>query len=1592
MGMGAIPCRYRLQAVREVLTHHAFALIDCHHSDITPRWLRQLPDELTVILVFAAEPNGRPAHRYIVCEEREPAIWFEQTKTLWAGQNVLLLRAGHHLPRYWWRRLADALHCAQDIGAALPLSNTCSALSPLAPGISSHLSADQLDSLIYQLAPMINVDTTVDSTTCVLVSHEVATVMRSQQCGFDEALSHTRSRAVICDHLYLPDPTQPLSGPPPDWDDEYRDSESPLASLRLKLTEALRCPPAPGYPGLDDMAVKLHVSHSWGGGVARWIADYVEADQHNYHLILSSHGDWHQKIHGIRYELRRAESGTLIDRWTLPVAIHSTTATDHHYGAILRHIIERYGVGQTLVSSLIGHTLEVLTTGIPTTWLLHDYFPACPALNMFYGEPCSSCDAERLSQCASDNPCYEWFIDKTADQWMVLRGQLNDKLSRGHLRIVAPTQHVLDRLSHLLPALSGASHTVIGHGISQQWAELKPLTPPPVPAPRERLRVVVPGRLSQGKGIRLLLHALEGLADFTEIYLVGCGKKGREFFGKNHVHIITDFEHHELPALLGQIRPHLAALLSTVPETFSYTLSELSLLGVPVVATRLGSFEERIQDGRNGLLIDPHPDALVAKLRWLHSNSEVLLEITSALAEMAVITTSQTLERYTQLQQPKRTTDTLPERRALTADDLTSIRLADNLMVAQRELNVTDSRLGEAERELTTRLEWARDLEGQLIQRTEWTKQLEQSLAGSQEELDSRLSWARKLERELEKRTEWAGELEGDLSKTRKDFEKSQRLIDKRTAWAQDLDLKRAELEIQVAQLKVDIAIEQNELVETKRELTEAELVVEQSAMNMTSLRQEIRAVDEARVNLQEQVAAQERQRLLAERERDQISSDFLEMETSTFWRITAPARHTITWLRRKKAGLGFRIRRLLSLLARARKSVQMRGISATARRIRTHFDRVQPISSTRPSPALLETEPLTLATSGKPLVSIVIPVFNQFDYTYAALRSIAEHDSGIAFEVIVVDDCSSDQTARRVPIISGLRSFRNDTNLGFVGSCNRGARMAKGEYLLFLNNDTTVTPGWLQALVDSFSRFPDTGLVGAKLVYPDGRLQEAGGIVFSDGSGWNYGRFEDPADTRFSYAREVDYCSGACIMLRRATFEELGGFDQRYAPAYYEDTDLAFQIRAIGQQVIYQPAATVIHYEGISCGTETDSGLKQYQVVNHKKFLSRWRESLLQQPTPGAEQIELAKEHRVRRRALVIDACTPMPDQDSGSVRMTYFMQILQQLGYKVTFFVENLAHHGHYTEALQASGVEMLYAPWMGTPEHFFESRGRDFELIVLSRHYVAKQFLNLIQQFSPKARVLFDTVDLHYLREQRQAALEGDRALAKTAERTKREELRVAKRCDVTLVVSPVEKIELATEIPKVPVVVVSNIHHVHGRRNPYSKRRDIMFVGGYQHPPNVDAVRYFVEQVFPKIRTQIPDIKFHVIGSRVPPEIEAMNGSGVVVHGFVEDLEPMIERCRIAVAPLRYGAGVKGKVNMSMSYGQPVVATSVAVEGMNAEHGVDVLIGDTADEFGAAVVRLYNDNKLWARLSRNSLKNVERYFSFEAAKKAIVTAIE
>lgn len=623
--------------------------------------------------------------------------------------------------------------------------------------------------------------------------------------------------------------------------------------------------------------------------------------------------------------------------------------------------------------------------------------------------------------------------------------------------------------------------------------------------------------------------------------------------------------------------------------------------------------------------------------------------------------------------------------------------------------------------------------------------------------------------------------------------------------------------------------------------------------------------------------------------------------------------------------------------------------------------------------------------------VSIVIPVFNQLSYTLRCLDAIKNNTEEIEHEIIVVDDASSDDTEATLSARDDIIYVRNPQNLGFVGSCNAGAARATKNYVCFLNNDTTVQPYWLSALVNTFELHPHVGLAGSKLVYPDGRLQEAGGLVWEDGSAWNWGRLQNPDNPRYNYARCTDYCSGASIVVPRALFESLGGFDSHYAPAYAEDTDLAFRIRALGLATVYQPLSQVIHYEGVTSGTDTSQGVKKYQIANLEKLAKRWAPVLPHQgPTDNAA---LACDRGIAGRLLVLDQITPEPDRDAGSVAALEIFNAFRALGYKITFVpCSNLSDIPPYTDLMASMGVESVLLPWAGSVSRHLKQFGSHYDAVLIFRPVTWNAYIKKVRKYAPQAKVIFHVCDLHFLRYQREAEVSGKLSKADAAklESIKRAELDLIASADLTTIHSPIEKDMIEAERPGTRVVCIPIIYEPRGRGKPASDRSGILFVGGYRHPPNIDAVEYYLSDVHPLVKERLPeDAPFTAAGSSPPPSLEKLAGTGVSVPGFVEDLGPLLDKARVMVAPLRFGAGVKGKILTAFAHGLPVVTTSIGAEGIS--EGEEMLVADDAASLAEAICKLHTDDSLWHQLQEAGLDYVRKNTSRDVAVRAVADVL-
>ncbi len=622
-----------------------------------------------------------------------------------------------------------------------------------------------------------------------------------------------------------------------------------------------------------------------------------------------------------------------------------------------------------------------------------------------------------------------------------------------------------------------------------------------------------------------------------------------------------------------------------------------------------------------------------------------------------------------------------------------------------------------------------------------------------------------------------------------------------------------------------------------------------------------------------------------------------------------------------------------------------------------------------------------------KSRVTIVIPVHGQWYLTERCLRALEHTEAMHLADIVVVNDKSPDNTLEKLKAFPKVVIRDLEKNLGFTLASNAGAAGAETEFLLFLNNDTEPLPGFLDSLIRAADRDQEAALVGSRLVFPNGLLQESGSIIWSDGTGYNYGRGGSVDDAEYQATRDVDYCSGASLLVRTEFFSSLGGFDHRYAPAYYEDTDLAFAARAKGFRVLVAPRSVVIHHEGGSHGTDTSTGIKAKQVTNHVKFCEKWSDSLTRQPRYGEFPLRFVASRKttIKPVLLFVDADFIDPRRDAGSLRQLRIMEASMQLGYEVVFVSCSRSSFGEPANHLREKGILVL------TSESefikFVSEENAWIAAIFVSRVGVAFEWMPLFSSQCPEIPVIFDTVDLHHLRELQQASLLKSALLKLKAAGTKRREFHVINHSSATLVVNRNEVTYLKGALPDAVVHHIGLTYDIFEHNANWSTRRGLSFVGSFSHSPNVDGLIWFIDEVWPLLGHEIQEEGLVVIGADPPQELLNRATDEITFVGFVPDTSKYLQQVKVSVAPLRFGAGSKGKVCEAWANGLPVVGTTVALEGMIDHSNPACLIADLPAEFATKVTLVHGNESLWMGAQEGALAVMRKDYSIASMRASI-----
>jgi GT2 family glycosyltransferase len=642
----------------------------------------------------------------------------------------------------------------------------------------------------------------------------------------------------------------------------------------------------------------------------------------------------------------------------------------------------------------------------------------------------------------------------------------------------------------------------------------------------------------------------------------------------------------------------------------------------------------------------------------------------------------------------------------------------------------------------------------------------------------------------------------------------------------------------------------------------------------------------------------------------------------------------------------------------------------------------------------------VSLETPDEPLVSVVMPLYGGWKIARQAISALAEHTER-PFELILVDNASPDETLARIQeYVDGATFLANEVNQGFGAASNQGAERARGRFLCLLNSDALVEDGWLEPLLEALER-PGVGAAVPLFLNANGTVQEAASVVDSIGHAHAVGGPDgDAGDFQYRFRREVDYGSAACMLVPRELFLELGGFDEAYSPAYFEDTDFCFRLHERGWRTIYEPRSRVVH---VRHGSGTSAGARELMEQHRDLFVRRWGERLTRRPRlvevpQKSHQMLAARDAEALDRILVIDDRVPYTDRGSGDPRMAALLGELATLwpSARITLLAGEGRDAERYAGPLLRQGIEVVCPPvdWA----RWFRERRFHYGVVLVSRHQNMTGFRNHLEHSQPQALRIFDTEALTFQRLERFAELlpPGKRRRQVNAEgaKTREAEIRAVQEADVVFCVSD-EEARFVTEVaPGKPAFVLPGIVEAMSGPPGFDERSDLVFFGGFlagAGSPNEDSLSYLVNEVLPLFWQEHPDVGLNVIGADMGDSVRALEGPRVRVVGYVEDPAAWLGRARLHVNPMRFGAGLKQKFLDSLAAGLPFVTTSVGAEGFPLGELRASLVADNPAGLARLMGMLYTDRGEWERAQGHLLDLAATRFDRASFQRTLLEAM-
>ncbi|WP_215224155.1 glycosyltransferase [Echinicola shivajiensis] len=625
---------------------------------------------------------------------------------------------------------------------------------------------------------------------------------------------------------------------------------------------------------------------------------------------------------------------------------------------------------------------------------------------------------------------------------------------------------------------------------------------------------------------------------------------------------------------------------------------------------------------------------------------------------------------------------------------------------------------------------------------------------------------------------------------------------------------------------------------------------------------------------------------------------------------------------------------------------------------------------------------PVHFESKDSPTLTIIIHSVKEIQSLSQVLNSLQSSWTNEIKIIVVLEESQKD-------IISFLKENAYDIGIHFLQSkgklifaLNELISSTNSDLIAFWNGKTILESGSLQELVQNMKSNPDWAAISGKTLAEDGLIKSAGSYINPDFELTSYGKFDLPTHPKYNLIREIDALDEVFAMFKVKELQAQNGLNENFRSLPHAFTDLVLRIKMkAGKKTIYTPLLTFSSKEKTGTAETISIGTNLLKTSYPKYF----------------DKIELNKEEELVRRflpkktILFIDIFLPEYDKDSGSVRALHLLKMLKRLGYHVIFVPRKGDKNEPYYTQFRNLGIEILYAyPDRSGMKKLLLNILPSVDIAWICRPQLNQEFEWIFKQ-NPKIKWIYDTIDLHYIRLSREAELTGSQKLKRKANKFHQLELDLASKADVSFTVTSEEKNLLKKQSIK-QVEVIPNIHEVHpsATSKGFSEREGLLFIGSYNHPPNIDAVVWMIEEIMPIIWKEYA-IPVTLLGSAPTEKVKALASNLVKVPGFVQDVEPYFVNQRLFVAPLRYGAGMKGKIGQSLAYQLPIITTDIGAEGMGLKDGENVMLADNKENFAAQILKAYYDEILWKKLSNNSAKVLEP-FTPEVIEKELAKVLE